>query len=67
MPGIADAAKLVKRRGLERVERRRALVELNLISETKPNLKLRRRGCLARLVPGLLLVAVLAAHSQGLL
>jgi hypothetical protein len=58
----------MKRRKLERVERRRNLLELNLISETKPRLAIARRGCLATLVPAVLALALafLAVYTPGL-
>ena len=56
----------MKQRRIERVERRRPLVELNLIAESKPRLAVPRAGCLGFLTRGLLLLAVLAAIGAGL-
>jgi len=56
----------LKQRRVERVERRRPLVELNLIAESKPRLAVPRAGCLGFLTRGLLLLAVLAAIGAGL-
>ena len=58
----------MKKRGLERVERRRPLIELNLISEPRPRLAKARRGCVSFLSPSLLAIAgfgVIAAHLSG--
>jgi hypothetical protein len=56
----------MKRRNLERIERRRNLVELNLISETKPRLAIARRGCVLTSLPAVLAITVLAAYAVGL-
>jgi hypothetical protein len=58
----------VKQKRVERAERRRTLVELNLLSDARarPSAR-RRRGCLPFLTTGLLAMAALAAHSLGLL
>ena len=58
----------MKKRGLQRVERRRPLVELNLISEPRPRLAKARRGCMSFVSPSVLVIAglaVLAAHLSG--
>lgn len=56
-----------KRRGLERVERRRNMLELNLISDTKPpRLAIRRRGCFATSLTLLLALAAVLAYPLGL-
>lgn len=55
----------MKKRNLERVERRRNLVELNLISETKPRLAIARRGCMATLVPAALALVAMAIYFLG--
>jgi hypothetical protein len=47
MPRHVDEAELVKKKGPQRVERRRSTVEVNLISErTKERPGRRRRGCM---------------------
>ncbi len=58
----------MKQRRLDRVERRRPLVEFNLISggETRPS-KRRRLSCLSFLTPGLVALAVLLTRLLGLL
>lgn len=59
----------MKQKRAERVERRRPLIEVNLISEggARPSIAQRGRGCLSFLTPGLLIVAALVAHVLGLL
>jgi hypothetical protein len=59
----------MKQKRPERVERRRRLVELNLISEggARQSIAQRGRGCLSFLSSSLLTVAALAAHALGLL
>ena len=59
----------MKQRRVERVERRRPLVEVNLISEdgTRPSITRRGRGCLSFLTPSLLALAAIVAHVLGLL
>jgi hypothetical protein len=59
----------VKQRRLERVERRRPLVEFNLISksEPRPSGGRRRGGCLRFLAPATLALALVVAHLLGLL
>jgi hypothetical protein len=57
----------MKQRRPERVERRRPVVEFNLVSQggaTRPSA--RRRGCLPFLTPGVLVLAPLLAHVLGL-
>jgi hypothetical protein len=58
----------MKRKGIERVERRRTLVEINLLSEggARPSIAQRGRGCLSFLSPSVLIVAALVAHAMGL-
>lgn len=59
----------MKQKGGERVERRRSLVDVNLISEgggARPSIARRGRGCLSFLTPGVLVVAGFAAHLSGL-
>ncbi|HEY1421273.1 MAG TPA: hypothetical protein VGG90_11285 [Candidatus Dormibacteraeota bacterium] len=56
----------MKRRAVQRVERRRPLADLNLIAETKPRLGMPRRGCLSFLTPVLLGLAALAVLQPGL-
>ena len=58
----------MKQKRLDRVERRRQLVEFNLMSggETRPSNR-RRRGCLSFLTPGLLALALLLTRLLGLL
>jgi hypothetical protein len=57
----------MKRRRPERVDRRRTLIELNLISETKPpRLAIRRRGCFATSAIFLLALSGLVASTLGL-
>jgi hypothetical protein len=58
----------MKQKRLERVERRRPLVEFNLMSGGETRLSnRRRRGCLSFLTPGLLALAVLLSRLLGLL
>lgn len=59
----------MKQKRVQRVERRRPLVEVNLISESgaRPSIAQRGRGCLSFLSPSLLTVAALMAHALGLL
>jgi hypothetical protein len=59
----------MKQKRIERVERRRPLVEINLISEggVRQSIAQRGRGCLPFLTPGLLILAALGAHGLGLL
>lgn len=59
----------MKQRRVERVERRRTLVELNLLSDARarPSIARRGRGCLPFLSVGLMAIALLGAHSLGLL
>lgn len=59
----------MKRRRVERVERRRPLIEVNLISEdrTRPSIARRGRGCRSFLTLSLLALAALLAHILGLL
>lgn len=59
----------MKKKRVERVERRRPLVEVNLISEAggRPSIAQRGRGCLSFLTPSLLIVAALVTHVLGLL
>jgi hypothetical protein len=59
----------VKQKRVERVERRRRLIEVNLAVEggTRTAIARRGRGCLAFLTPGLLVMAAAAAHASGLL
>lgn len=56
----------MKRRRVERVERRRHLLELNLISETKPRMAIARRGCFGISLPWLLALAAVVAAGLGL-
>jgi hypothetical protein len=58
----------MKQKGPERIERRRPLVDVNLISEggSRPSIAKRGRGCLSFLTPGLLVGAGLVAHLSGL-
>jgi hypothetical protein len=58
----------MKQKRAERVERRRTLVDVNLISEggLRPSIAKRGRGCLSFLTPGLLVGAALMAHLAGL-
>lgn len=58
----------MKPKRVERTERRRPLVEVNLISEGGPRTSIakRGRGCLSFLTPSLLLVAAIGAHVSGL-
>lgn len=54
----------MKRRRIERPERRRALVEMNLLGESKARSIVARRGCaamLGRLLGGVLVVLVLGS------
>jgi hypothetical protein len=59
----------MKQKRPERIERRRRLVEVNLLSESgvRKSIAQRGRGCLSFLSSGLLTVAALAAHAVGLL
>ena len=58
----------MKQKRAERVERRRPLVEINLVSDSWPRASTakRRRGCLSFLTPGLLILAALGAYAVGL-
>jgi hypothetical protein len=58
----------MKQKRVERIERRRPLVEVNLVSEggARPSIARRSRGCLSFLTPGLLVGAALVAHVSGL-
>ena len=56
----------MKERRPPRVERRRPVVEFNLLSEDVTRPSGRRRGCLSFLTPGLLALAPLLAHVLGL-
>lgn len=56
----------MKRRSIERVERRRALAELNLAGENRPRRNIPRKGCLSFLMPVLLGLGALAALAEGL-
>ena len=56
----------MKQRRIERVERRRSLVELNLIAETKPRLAAARSGCLGFLARSMFLLTALIAIVAGL-
>ena len=58
----------MKQKRVERVERRRPLVEVNLNSEggPRPSIAQRGRGCLSFLSPSLLIVVALVAHAMGL-
>jgi hypothetical protein len=58
----------MKQKGAARVERRRTLVDVNLISEggLRPSIAKRGRGCLSLLTPSLLVGAGLMAHLSGL-
>ena len=55
----------MKRKRVERIERRRPLVEVNLLSEggARRSIAQRGRGCLSFLTPSLLMVAALVAHA----
>jgi hypothetical protein len=57
----------MKQKRTERAERRRQLVEFNLMPESgaRASMARRGRGCLSFLTPGLLVLAVLAAHALG--
>jgi hypothetical protein len=57
----------MKKRRVERVERRRPLVEFNMISgvEARPSNR-RRLGCQSFLAPGLLALVVLFTRLLGL-
>jgi hypothetical protein len=59
----------MKQKRLDRVERRRRLVEVNLIAESgmRQSIAKRGRGCLSFLSPSLMTIAALAAHALGLL
>jgi hypothetical protein len=58
----------MKQRKVERIERRRPLVDINLVSEggARPSIRRRGRGCLSFLTPGVLVGVGLAAHALGL-
>jgi hypothetical protein len=58
----------MKQRKVERIERRRPLVDVNLISDggPRPSIARRGRGCLSFLTPGALVGVALAAHALGL-
>ena len=57
----------MKRRRIERVERRRPLVELNLVVDSKPSrLNVPRTGCMSLLAPVLIGVIALALVDVGL-
>ena len=58
----------MKQKGPEGSERRRPLVDVNLLSEggSRPSIAKRGRGCLSLLTPGLLVGAALLAHLSGL-
>ncbi|HVC76715.1 MAG TPA: hypothetical protein VND96_09390 [Candidatus Micrarchaeaceae archaeon] len=56
----------MKQRRVERVERRRPVVQFNLISESKTGAPRRRRGCLSFLAVGLLALAALLAAGLGM-
>ena len=58
----------MKQKRPERIERRRPLVDVNLVSEGRagPSIAKRSRGCLSFLTPGLLVGAALVAHVSGL-
>lgn len=56
----------MKRKSPDFVERRRQLVELNLIAEPKGRLAARRKGCLSFLPFALPLAAALVALGAGL-
>ena len=56
----------MKQRRIERVERRRSLVELNLIAETRPRLAVPRAGCLGFLARSMFLLTALIAIVAGL-
>lgn len=57
----------MKRRRAEHAERRRPLVELNLMADTKPpRLGVSRRGCTSFLTPVLLGLAALLVLNPGL-
>jgi hypothetical protein len=56
----------LKGKRLERVERRRQLVEQNLIAEGRPRQAISRKGCLGLFGSSLLVVAGLVAMGLGL-
>jgi hypothetical protein len=56
----------MKQRRLERVERRRPLVELNLISADEARASSSRWGCASFLTRGALVLAAFAVHFLGL-
>ena len=56
----------MKQKRLERVERRRPLVEFNLVSNRLARPSGPRRGCLSFLTPSVLVFAMLIAHALGL-
>jgi hypothetical protein len=55
----------MKRRSIERVERRRNLIELNLISETKPRLAIARRGCIFTSLQAVVALVLLGVCTLG--
>jgi len=59
----------MKQKRVERVERRRPQIDVNLSSEdgARSSIAQRGRGCLSFLTPGLLIVAAVAVHCPGLL
>jgi hypothetical protein len=56
----------MKGKRLERVERRRQLVEQNLIAEGRPRPTISRKGCLGLFGSSLLVVSGLVALGLGL-
>lgn len=56
----------MKRRRIEHEEKRRPLVEMNLIDEARPRLGVSRKGCLSFLTPVMLGVAALLIFGLGL-
>lgn len=56
----------MKRRAVERVERRRPMVEMNLVGEPRPRLSLPRKGCLSFLTPVLAGLVALLIVEAGL-
>jgi hypothetical protein len=58
----------MKQKRAERIERRRPMVDVNLLSEggARPSIAKRSRGCLSFLTPGLLVGAALVVHVSGL-
>jgi hypothetical protein len=59
----------MKHKRQNQIERRRHLVEVNLIAEggMRQSITKRGSGCLSFLSPSLLTIAALAAHALGLL